>query len=80
MSVNESELLAQVPTSLYINGAWVEGHADKPISVEDPATGKTLHWTLNGLVAIADTESPMRWLSVLIFIVIMASDGIRFAR
>ncbi|MEY5004622.1 MAG: CDP-diacylglycerol--glycerol-3-phosphate 3-phosphatidyltransferase [Actinomycetota bacterium] len=28
------------------------------------------------LVAIADTESPMRWLSVLIFIVIMASDGI----
>lgn len=28
------------------------------------------------LVAIADTESPMRWFSVLIFIVIMASDGI----
>ncbi len=28
------------------------------------------------LVAIADTESPMRWVSVLIFIVIMASDGI----
>lgn len=28
------------------------------------------------LVAIKDTEAPARWLSVLIFIVIMASDGI----
>ena len=28
------------------------------------------------LVSVSDNESPMRWVSVLIFIVIMASDGI----
>ena len=40
--LTEAELLAKVPTGLYINGQWVEGSAKTPISVEDPATGKTL--------------------------------------
>ena len=42
MSLNEAELLAKVPTGLYIDGKWVQGHGAAPINVEDPATGKTL--------------------------------------
>jgi len=42
MSLQEAELLAKVPTGLYINGQWVEGRGDAPIAVEDPSTGKTL--------------------------------------
>jgi len=42
MTLTESELLAKVPTGLYINGRWVQGSADTQIDVEDPATGKTL--------------------------------------
>ncbi|MEN9753350.1 MAG: hypothetical protein RL670_1041 [Actinomycetota bacterium] len=42
MALNESELLAKVPTQLYIAGKWVNGHGEMPIAVEDPATGKTL--------------------------------------
>lgn len=42
MSVVEHELLAKVPTQLFINGQWVDGHADQKIQVEDPATGKAL--------------------------------------
>jgi succinate-semialdehyde dehydrogenase/glutarate-semialdehyde dehydrogenase len=42
MSLNEAELLAKVPTGLYIDGKWVQGHGASPINVEDPATGKTL--------------------------------------
>jgi succinate-semialdehyde dehydrogenase/glutarate-semialdehyde dehydrogenase len=42
MALNEQELLAGVPTGLFINGEWVEGHAPDQIDVEDPATGKTL--------------------------------------
>jgi len=42
MSLNETELLAKVPTGLYIGGKWVQGHGEQPISVEDPSTGKTL--------------------------------------
>ena len=42
MSLNEAELLAKVPTGLYIDGKWVQGHGEQPIQVEDPATGKTL--------------------------------------
>lgn len=42
MSVIEHELLAKVPTQLFINGQWVDGHADQQIQVEDPATGKPL--------------------------------------
>lgn len=42
MSLSEKELLAKVPTGLYIDGKWVTGHGNGPIKVEDPATGKTL--------------------------------------
>lgn len=42
MSLTESELLAKVPTQLYIAGEWVDGHGSNQIHVEDPSTGKTL--------------------------------------
>ena len=42
MALNESDLLAKVPTGLYIDGKWVQGHGEQQINVEDPATGKTL--------------------------------------
>ena len=42
MALSEHELLAKVPTGLYIGGKWVQGSAENPIVVEDPATGKTL--------------------------------------
>ncbi|NDE69453.1 MAG: NAD-dependent succinate-semialdehyde dehydrogenase, partial [Microbacteriaceae bacterium] len=42
MTLTESELLAKVPTQLYIAGKWVSGHGAGSIAVEDPATGKTL--------------------------------------
>ena len=42
MSLSEKELLAKVPTGLYIDGKWVAGHGNDSIKVEDPATGKTL--------------------------------------
>ena len=42
MSLSEKEILAKVPTGLYIDGKWVTGHGNGPIKVEDPATGKTL--------------------------------------
>lgn len=42
MTLTESELLAKVPTQLYIAGKWVSGNGSGSIAVEDPATGKTL--------------------------------------
>lgn len=42
MSITEKELLAKVPTKLYINGKWVDGHGAEQIIVEDPATGLAL--------------------------------------
>ncbi len=42
MALSEKELLAKVPTGLFIGGKWQEGSADTRISVEDPATGSTL--------------------------------------
>ena len=42
MALSEKDLLASVPTGLYIGGKWVEGHGEGRIAVEDPATGKTL--------------------------------------
>jgi succinate-semialdehyde dehydrogenase/glutarate-semialdehyde dehydrogenase len=42
MTLTEAELLAKVPTGLYINGQWVQGSAKEQIAVEDPSTGKTL--------------------------------------
>ena len=47
MSLTESELLAKVPTQLYIAGAWIDGHGSEHIDVEDPSTGKTLKTIAN---------------------------------
>ena len=67
MSLTEQELLAKVPTKLYIAGKWVDGHGAKPIAVEDPATGKTLLEISNatdvdGLAALtAASETQQAW-------------------
>lgn len=42
MSVVEQDLLAKVPTQLFINGQWLDAQSDEAIAVEDPATGKAL--------------------------------------
>jgi succinate-semialdehyde dehydrogenase/glutarate-semialdehyde dehydrogenase len=42
MSLSEQELLAKVPTGLFIGGKWVSGGATDAIAVEDPATGQVL--------------------------------------
>lgn len=40
--ISESELLAKVPTQLYIGGQWVDGTSGRQIHVKDPATGEVL--------------------------------------
>jgi len=62
MSVSEQELLAKVPTQLYIDGKWVSGNGGAPIEVEDPATGKTLLTIANanaadGLAALTAADN-----------------------
>lgn len=70
MTLTESELLAKVPTQLYIAGKWIAGHGRNPISVEDPATGKTLLQIANanstdGLAALtAADEASAAWAKV----------------
>ena len=41
-ATREAELLAKVPTQLYINGEWVNGSNGQTIDVLDPATGAVL--------------------------------------
>jgi succinate-semialdehyde dehydrogenase/glutarate-semialdehyde dehydrogenase len=70
MTLTESELLAKVPTQLYIAGKWVSGHGAGSIAVEDPATGKTLLEIANanaedGLAALtAADEASLSWAKV----------------
>ena len=40
--ITESDLLAKVPTRLYIGGEWVESTSGRSIDVRDPATGKVI--------------------------------------
>jgi succinate-semialdehyde dehydrogenase/glutarate-semialdehyde dehydrogenase len=40
--ISEKNLLAKVPTQLYIDGAWVDATGGKTIPVSDPATGEVL--------------------------------------
>jgi succinate-semialdehyde dehydrogenase/glutarate-semialdehyde dehydrogenase len=40
--ISEKELLATVPTQLYIGGEWVDGASGRTIEVHDPATGDTI--------------------------------------
>lgn len=37
--ISEAELLAKIPSQLYINGKWVNGSSGKTIEVKDPSTG-----------------------------------------
>jgi len=58
----EQEVLAKVPTGLFIGGQWVQGHGEQPISVEDPATGQTLLQIANataedGMAALAAADA-----------------------
>ncbi len=70
MTLTESELLAKVPTQLYIAGKWVSGNGGGSIAVEDPATGKTLLEIANanaedGLAALtAADEASSSWAKV----------------
>jgi succinate-semialdehyde dehydrogenase/glutarate-semialdehyde dehydrogenase len=70
MTLTESELLAKVPTQLYIAGKWVSGNGQGSIAVEDPATGKTLLEIANanaadGLAALkAADEASVSWARV----------------
>ena len=40
--ITEAELLAKVPTQLFIGGEWVDSTSGRAIDVHDPATGKVL--------------------------------------
>jgi succinate-semialdehyde dehydrogenase / glutarate-semialdehyde dehydrogenase len=40
--ISESELLAKVPSQLFINGAWIDATGSKKLEVHDPATGLVL--------------------------------------
>jgi succinate-semialdehyde dehydrogenase/glutarate-semialdehyde dehydrogenase len=69
MALSEQDLLAKVPTGLYIGGKWVNGSGNL-IQVEDPATGKTLLEIANasaedGLAALASAdETQASWAKV----------------
>jgi len=41
--LSESELLAKVPTRLFIGGVWVESTSGRSIDVHDPSTGAVIH-------------------------------------
>jgi len=40
--ITEAELLAKVPTQLFIGGEWVDSTSGRAIEVHDPATGRVL--------------------------------------
>ena len=42
MTLSESDLLAAVPSELFIGGEWVPSTSGRSITVSDPATGKAL--------------------------------------
>ena len=70
MTLSEKDLLAKVPTGLFIGGRWVQGGNAKAIEVEDPATGKVLLEIANanasdGLAALtAADEAQAKWARV----------------
>ena len=69
MALSEQDLLATVPTGLYIGGKWVNGSGSL-IQVEDPSTGNTLLEIANasaedGLAALtAADETQASWAKV----------------
>ncbi|GEP34123.1 NAD-dependent succinate-semialdehyde dehydrogenase [Nocardioides szechwanensis] len=50
-AVTDDQLLASVPTSLYVDGAWVPAEGGRQFDVTDPATGATLLAVADGSAA-----------------------------
>jgi len=48
---NETELLAKVPTQLFIGGRWVDSTSGRTIEVQDPSTGTTIATIADASVA-----------------------------
>ena len=49
--LSESELLAKVPSKLFIGGDWVDSTSGRAIQVQDPATGKSIKTIADASVA-----------------------------
>ncbi len=49
--LSESELLAKVPSKLFIGGDWVDSTSGRAIEVQDPATGKSIKTIADASVA-----------------------------
>ena len=49
--LSESELLARVPSKLFIGGDWVDSTSGRAIQVQDPATGKSIKTIADASVA-----------------------------
>lgn len=41
-SISESELLAKIPSQLFVNGKWINASSGKTLNVVDPSTGLTI--------------------------------------
>jgi len=57
MTISEAELLAKVPTQLFIGGEWVDSTSGRAIDVHDPATGAVI--TTIADASIADASRAM---------------------
>ena len=55
--ISETDLLAKVPTQLFIGGAWVDSTSGRAIEVRDPATGVVL--TTIADASVADAAAAM---------------------
>lgn len=51
MTISEAELLAKVPTQLFIGGEWTDGTSGRHIQVQDPATGAVIATIADASVA-----------------------------
>ena len=51
MTISEKDLLAQVPTQLFIGGQWADATSGRQIRVQDPATGAVIATIADASVA-----------------------------
>ena len=51
MTISEKDLLAQVPTQLFIGGQWTDATSGRQIEVQDPATGAVIATIADASVA-----------------------------
>ena len=51
MTISEKDLLAQVPTQLFIGGQWTDATSGRQIRVQDPATGAVIATIADASVA-----------------------------